>query len=73
MGVFIGSSWMLTAQLKEGSLVQLLPEWRAAPLAVSVVYPYARQYPAKLRRFVETMREAMPPAVNSAIEAAGSG
>jgi DNA-binding transcriptional LysR family regulator len=67
MGVFIGSSWMLTEQLKEGSLVQLLPEWQAAPLAVSVVYPYARQYPARLRRFVETMREAMPAAVNSAI------
>jgi DNA-binding transcriptional LysR family regulator len=39
MGVFIGSSWMLTEQLKEGSLVQLLPEWQATPLPVSVVYP----------------------------------
>jgi DNA-binding transcriptional LysR family regulator len=53
--------------LKEGSLVQLLPEWQAAPLALSVVYPYARQYPARLRRFIDAMREAMPDAVNSAI------
>jgi DNA-binding transcriptional LysR family regulator len=67
MGVFIGSSWMLTEQLKEGSLVQLLPQWQATPLPVSVVYPYARQYPARLRRFIETMREAMPAAVNDAI------
>ncbi|RXZ36326.1 LysR family transcriptional regulator [Oxalobacteraceae bacterium CAVE-383] len=66
-GVFIGSSWMLTEQLQAGTLVQLLPEWQAEPLAVSVVYPYARQYPARLRRFIETMREAMPAAVNSAI------
>jgi DNA-binding transcriptional LysR family regulator len=71
MEVFIGSSWMLTEQLKEGSLVQLLPEWQTAPLAVSVVYPYARQYPARLRRFIETMREAMPAAVNSAIGVVG--
>jgi DNA-binding transcriptional LysR family regulator len=67
MGVFIGSSWMLTEQLKDGSLVQLLPQWKAAPLPVSVVYPYARQYPARLRRFIETMRDAMPAAVNDAI------
>jgi DNA-binding transcriptional LysR family regulator len=67
MGVFIGSSWMLTEQLQAGALVQLLPEWRAAPLPVSVVYPYARQYPARLRRFIETMRDVMPAAVNGAI------
>jgi DNA-binding transcriptional LysR family regulator len=66
MGVFIGSSWMLVEQLKDGSLKQLLPEWQAAPLPVSVVYPYARQYPARLRRFVEMMRECMPAAVNTA-------
>jgi DNA-binding transcriptional LysR family regulator len=66
MGVFIGSSWMLEEQLKDGRLVQLLPEWEAAPLPVSVVYPYARQYPARLRRFVEMMRECMPAAVNTA-------
>ena len=33
---------------------------RRAPLPVYLVYPHARFYPAKLRRFVEAMREAMP-------------
>lgn len=67
LGVFIGSSWMLTEEIKDGSLVELLPKWQAAPLPVSVAYPYARQYPARLRRFVETMREAMPEAMDNAI------
>ena len=43
-----------------GRLLRLAPHWQAAPLPVSLVYPYARFYPARLRQFVEVMRAAMP-------------
>ncbi len=60
LGAGIASAWLLTEDLAEGRLIQLAPQWQAAPLPVHVVYPHARFYPARLRRFVEAMREAMP-------------
>jgi len=60
LGACISSAWVLADDLAEGKLVQLAPQWQAAPLPVSLVYPYAKFYPARLRRFVEAMREAVP-------------
>ncbi|HTH41115.1 MAG TPA: LysR family transcriptional regulator [Rhodocyclaceae bacterium] len=60
LGACISSAWVLQDDLAEGKLVQLAPQWQAAPLPVSLVYPYAKFYPARLRRFVEAMREAVP-------------
>lgn len=56
VGVAIGSRWMMAPALARGELVQLAPAWQAAPLPVSLVYPYARFYPARLRRFIELIR-----------------
>jgi DNA-binding transcriptional LysR family regulator len=63
LGACVASAWLLQDDLAQGKLVHLLPEWQAAPLPVYLVYPYARFYPAKLRRFIDTMRESMPGAV----------
>ncbi|WP_417067817.1 LysR family transcriptional regulator [Niveibacterium terrae] len=63
LGVGIGSAWVLADDLAAGRLVQLAPQWQAKPLPVSLVYPYARFYPARLRCFVEMMRPAVPSAV----------
>jgi DNA-binding transcriptional LysR family regulator len=60
LGVCVSSAWAVADDITSGRLVQLVPAWRAAPLPVFIVYPYARHYPARLRRFVEAMREAMP-------------
>lgn len=62
LGVGIGvlSAWMLTEDLAAGRLLHLAPQWQAAPAPVYLAYPYARFYPAKLRRFVEAMRTAFP-------------
>jgi hypothetical protein len=38
----------------------LVPGWEAAALPVHLVYPYARLYPARLRVFADTMRQAIP-------------
>lgn len=62
-GVALLSAWMVADDLAEGRLLHLLSEWHAPSLPVSLVYPYARFYPAKLRRFIDLMREAVPTIV----------
>lgn len=59
LGAAVVSAWAMKDDLAAGRLLHLVPDWQAAPLPVHLVYPYARFYPAKLRRFVEAMRHAM--------------
>lgn len=67
LGVSVVSAWAVADDLAAGRLVHLTPQWRASPLPMHLVYPYARHYPAKLRRFVEAMRESVPGAVTSGL------
>ncbi|BBF85809.1 transcriptional regulator, LysR family [Aquitalea magnusonii] len=60
VGVGIGSSWVMDTYLAQGQLIQLAPKWQAAALPVSLVYPYARFYPARLRRFIDLIRAEAP-------------
>lgn len=60
LGVTVVSSWSVEEDLKAGRLVALLPQWQAAPLPVHLVYPWSRYYPARLRKFLQLMREVMP-------------
>ncbi|CAN7443286.1 LysR family transcriptional regulator [Acidovorax sp. LjRoot129] len=60
LGACISSAWIVDADLRTGDLLHLVPTWQAAPLPVYLVYPHARFYPARLRLFLEGMREAMP-------------
>jgi len=60
LGVTLASSWLMQADVDRGRLIQLLPEWVGATLPVHLVYPYAKYYPARLRRFIDIMRAAMP-------------
>nr|WP_314544882.1 LysR family transcriptional regulator [uncultured Massilia sp.] len=62
VGVALGSSWALREELDSGRLVQLVPQWQAPPLPIWLIYPPARFYPARLRRFIEIMRVAVPQA-----------
>lgn len=63
LGAGIGSAWLLAEDLAAGDLVHLAPQWEAAPLPVHLLYPPARFYPARLRRFIETMRAFLPQAL----------
>lgn len=60
LGVTLISSWAVEEDIRSGSLVTLLPQWQAAPLPVHLAYPWARYYPARLRKFLQLMREVMP-------------
>lgn len=60
LGAAVVSSWTVEKDIREGRLVRLLPEWQPAPLPVHLVYPWARYYPARLRAFLQLMRDVMP-------------
>jgi DNA-binding transcriptional LysR family regulator len=65
VGAAVASAWLVAEDIEQGRLVHLAPQWRAAPLPVWLVYPKARFYPARLRRFLDTIRGgtvgAFPP------------
>ncbi|HEY1057098.1 MAG TPA: LysR family transcriptional regulator [Limnobacter sp.] len=56
VGIGLASAWVMRDALASGELVHLAPDWQAEPLPVSLVYPYAHFYPARLRRFVDLIR-----------------
>lgn len=58
LGAAIASYWAVSEDIAAGRLRHLAPDWGADPLPVSIVYPPARFYPARLRRFIDVMREA---------------
>lgn len=64
LGICVASSWLLDDAVSRGDLVRLLPGWQAASMSVFLVYPYAKHYPARLRRFVELMKELVPKALD---------
>ncbi|RYF52912.1 MAG: LysR family transcriptional regulator [Comamonadaceae bacterium] len=63
LGACVGSAWLLADDIEQGRLVQVAPQWQAAPLPVFISYPYARYYPSRLQQFVAFMREAVPQAI----------
>jgi len=60
LGVCVASAWAVADDVAQGTLLHLTPQWHAAPLPMYMLYPYAHFYPAKLRRFVEVLRAALP-------------
>ena len=60
LGACVSSAWVVARDIAEGRLIQLMPQWQAAPLPVYLIYPHARSYPAKLRLFSELIRKRMP-------------
>jgi len=62
VGAALGSRWALREELDAGRLVQLVPDWEAPSLPIWLIYPPARFYPARLRRFIDIMRVAVPQA-----------
>lgn len=60
LGVVVVSSWTVAEDISQGRLIELVPAWQAAPLPVHLVYPWARYYPTRLRKFLELMKQVMP-------------
>jgi DNA-binding transcriptional LysR family regulator len=62
-GAAMASAWIVADDIAQGRLVRLAPRWHGTPLPVHLVYPQARFQPARLRRFIDAMRRAMPAVV----------
>lgn len=60
LGACVASAWLVHEDIQAGRLTALAPQWEVAPLPVSILYPYASFYPARLRRFVDAMKDALP-------------
>jgi DNA-binding transcriptional LysR family regulator len=47
--------------LERGTLVEVLPQYRAAPMPVSIVYAHRRHLPRRVRVFMDWVAETMRP------------
>ncbi len=57
LGIVQTPDFIAANALRAGKLVQLMPDYRAEPLAVHAVYPYTRHPSAKVRTFVDFLVE----------------
>ncbi|MEJ6850138.1 LysR family transcriptional regulator [Sinorhizobium fredii] len=61
-GIALRSTWDVSAELRDGRLVQVLPEWEGAHrLTLSAVYPSRQFLPAKVRLFVDYLAALYGP------------
>ncbi|MBN9503407.1 MAG: LysR family transcriptional regulator [Armatimonadetes bacterium 55-13] len=67
LGVCVASTWILADDLASGRLVHVLPDWQAEALPVYLVYPAAPYYPARLKRFVQFMRQGVAHSLNDLV------
>ncbi|WP_435873704.1 LysR substrate-binding domain-containing protein [Pandoraea cepalis] len=65
LGVAVCSAWLMAEDVAQGRLIQLMPPWRSTALPMYLLYPYAKYYPARLRRFIEAMRAAIPAVIDA--------
>lgn len=63
LGLALASEWIVADDLAAGRLVRIVPRWRGQSLPVYVGYPPARYQPARLRAFLQVLRDAFarPP------------
>jgi DNA-binding transcriptional LysR family regulator len=52
-GVVYGPTFVFGEQIEQGSLVELLPQYRTPELTIQAVYPSARHMPLKVRHFLD--------------------
>ncbi|MBH1965866.1 MAG: LysR family transcriptional regulator [Comamonadaceae bacterium] len=63
-GLSVFPEYVVSADLKAGRLIQVLPEWALPSGGIHAVFPTARFRPAKVRAFVELMHQRMSSAIN---------
>lgn len=59
-GIVMSADWLFRESLENGNLVRVLPEWRQ-PARVNAVTSTRSAQSAKVRIFLEYLREAIPP------------
>ncbi len=51
--------WLIAQELEEGSLIDLLPDWRAPSLTINAAYAPSRRQTRRLRLFLKAMSDAL--------------
>ncbi len=52
-------------RLRSGELIEVLSEWRPAPLPVTLLYPHRRNLPSRVRAFLDWMVSLLAPRMSS--------
>ncbi|MEM6352641.1 MAG: LysR family transcriptional regulator [Cyanobacteria bacterium P01_D01_bin.14] len=65
LGISVLPRWFIQTELQKGSLVDILPSWRAPRLTIHIAYLSTRHQPIRLQRFIEQMVSDVPIALNS--------
>jgi DNA-binding transcriptional LysR family regulator len=60
-GISLISEFMIADDLKRGSLVPVLPEWRTRPSEVHAVYPARQNLPPRLTLFLDHLAKSLNP------------
>ena len=60
LGAAVLPRWFVATALDKGTLIDLLPAWRAPSLDVHVAYLPGRHQTLRLKTFLATLREQVP-------------
>jgi DNA-binding transcriptional LysR family regulator len=60
-GIAIISEFMISEELKQGTLVRVLPEWRTRPTEAHAVYPARQNLPPRLTLFLDHLAKSLNP------------
>jgi DNA-binding transcriptional LysR family regulator len=63
LGLVQAPTLALAPHLDAGRLVEVLPQWRAPALPVTLLYAHRRQLPARLRAFMDWLAEVLAPSM----------
>lgn len=58
-GIILQPAFLVGADLEEGTLVELMPEYRSLDLGIYAIYPSRKHVPPKLRALIEFLREQL--------------
>ena len=66
-GVILQPDFLIHDDLRDGRLVELMPDFRVGELSIQALYPTRKQLPLKVRRLVDFLVEALrhPPWVDA--------
>lgn len=59
MGIGYSPTWLLDAEIAQGEVQRLLPDWEALPLPIHLVSPPERRHSAKVKAFAEHVGKEM--------------
>lgn len=66
LGVAVLPDYMVAADLAQGELVRLLPDWQLPRAGIYAVYPAARYLPGKVRALIDYLQAHLPAQAEAA-------